>query len=213
MRLGSTGLNSPCLDALANDLREQLALLDIKGLDRLGDVRVAVMGAPEIERNFHEAMDLVVFVDVVGEPSRDDGGRIGASVLQGAHVLEGAGDGTLDRRPKQIGLAVEVVIDQRRIDVQSLGDVLDRHRGEVALGEKIERSGKEIVDAAGAVPVARYARLADILPRRACARSKSLLGCCVMPLFSDCLRRLADASAGRPSDRRLTARKTRLQSI
>ena len=109
------------------------------------------MSAPKVERDFHEAVDLCELVDVILEPSRKDGGRIGALVFQGAHAFKRAGDGVLDRRPEQIRLAVEIVIDERRIDAEGLGDVLDRHRGEVALGKKIEGSGKEFVDAAGAV--------------------------------------------------------------
>ena len=102
------------------------------------------MRAPEVESDFHKAMDLGKFVDMVREPGSDDRRRIGASVVQRAHVLEGAGDRVLDRRPEQVRLAVEVVIDERGVDVESLGNVLDGHRGEVALGEKIERGSQEL---------------------------------------------------------------------
>ena len=141
-------------DALANDPRQELALLDVEAVDGVGDVRIALVRPSEVEGNFHEAMDLGIFVDMVRKPGRDDGGRIGASVVEGAHVLEGSGDGALDRRPKQVGLAVEVVIDERGVDVESLGNVLDRHRGEVALGEKVERRSQELVHAAGAMLLA-----------------------------------------------------------
>ena len=149
------------------------------------------MRAPEIEGNLHEAMDLGIFVDMVREPGCDDGGRIGASVVEGAHVLEGAGDGVLDRRPEQIGLAVEVVIDERSVDVERLGDVLDRHRGEVALGEKIERGSQELVDAAALCssrPGLRGAALRTVLSPRF-LRSISLFGWWVILPFSDFVHR------------------------
>src|SRR5262245_17759847 len=132
-------------DALANDPRQELALLDVETLDRGGDVGIGLVRPPEIQGDFHKAMDFGKFVDMVREPGRDDRRRIGASVVESAHVLKGTGDRVLDRRPEQVRLAVEVVIDERGIDLKSLGDVLDGHRGEVALGEKIERGSQELV--------------------------------------------------------------------
>ena len=147
------------------------------------------MRAPEVEGNFHEAMDLGIFVDMVGEPGCDDGWRIGASVVESAHVLEGAGDGVLDRRPEKIGLAVEVIIDERSVDVERLGDVLDRHRGEVALGEKIERGSQELV--AGATLVAPGACRSSPAhgPAPRFLRSISLFGWWVILPFSDFIHR------------------------
>ncbi len=96
-------------------------------------------------------MNLRIFVDVVGEPGSDDGGRIGAPVVQSAHILEGASNGVLDRRPEEIRLAVEIVIDERRVDVERLGYVLDGHRGKIALGKKIERRGQKFLDTGAAM--------------------------------------------------------------
>ena len=142
--VGINRLEQPLLDAFTNDLREQLALLDVEALDGVGDVRIAFVRCAEIERYLHEAVNLGIFVDVIGEPRSDNRRRIGALVIQGAHVLEGAGDGMLDRGTKQIGLAVEIVIDQRGVDAKRAGNVLDRDRCEVPLGEQIQGYGKEI---------------------------------------------------------------------
>ena len=61
----------------------------------------------------------------------------------------------LDLRPEEIGFAVEVIVDERSVDVERLGDVLDRDRSKVALGEKVERGSQELV--AGATLVAPWA--------------------------------------------------------
>src|SRR5262245_28199222 len=167
---GIDGFEQSLLHPVTDDLGEEPAFLDVKSLDRLGDGRVALMGTPEIERDFNKAMYFVVLVDVVGKPGGQDGGGVGALVLQGADVLEGADYGALDRRPKQVRLAVEIVIDQGRIDIERLGNVLDRDRGKVPFGKQLERGGEKAVAAAGTWPKVRETSLAGALPRAACAR-------------------------------------------
>src|SRR5262245_63259296 len=172
---GVDGFEQSPLHPVTDDLGEEPAFLDVKGLDSFGDGRVALMGTAEIERNFNKTVYFVVLVDVVGEPGGEDGGGVGALVLQGADVLEGADYGALDRRPKQVRLAVEIVIDQGRIDIERLGNVLDRDRGKVALGKKLKRRGKKAVAAARTWPKARETSLAGSLSCAACARMLGLL--------------------------------------
>ena len=172
---GIDGFEQALPHTVADDFGEDPAFLDIKGLDRFGDGRVALMGTAKIECNFNKTVDFVVLVDVVGEPGGEDSGGVGALVLKRADVFEGADHGALDRRPKQVRLAVEIVIDQGRIDIERLGNVLDRDRGKVALGKKLERSGEKAVAAARTWPKARETSLAGTLPSAACARMLGLL--------------------------------------
>src|SRR5262245_32125908 len=82
--VGVDRLEHALSDALTNNPRQQFALLDVEALERIGDVRIALMRAPEIEGDFHDAMDFGKFVDMVGEPRCDDGRRSGASVVERA---------------------------------------------------------------------------------------------------------------------------------
>ena len=79
---GVDGFEQPLLHAVSDDLGKDLAFLDVKGLDRFGDGLVALMGTAEIECNFNKSVDFVVLVDVVGEPGGEDGGGVGAVVLE-----------------------------------------------------------------------------------------------------------------------------------
>src|SRR5262245_29777643 len=167
---GVDGFEQSLLHPVTDNLREEPAFLDVKGLDRPGDGRVALMGTAEIERNFNKTVYFVVLVDVVGEPGGKDSGGVSALVLQGADVLEGADYGALDRRPKQVRLAVEIVIDQGRIDIERLGNVLDRDRGKVPFGKQLERGGEEAVATDRTWPKARETSLAGALRGAACAR-------------------------------------------
>src|SRR5262245_23424715 len=70
--------------ALTNNPRQQFALLDVEALDRIGDVRIALMRAPQIKGDFHEAM-FGKLVDMVGEPRCADGRSRGAAVAERGH--------------------------------------------------------------------------------------------------------------------------------
>src|SRR5665648_1043245 len=109
------------------------------------------MCASEVERDFHEAMNLCIFFYVVLEPSRQDVRWICALVLQRAHILKGAGDGALDGRPEEIRLAVKIVVDESRVDAERAGDVLNGHGREVPLGKEIKRRSEKFVYTGGAV--------------------------------------------------------------
>ena len=74
--VGICRLEHSLLYALSKIVREEFSLFDIKVFYRIGDVWIALMRASEIEGNFHEAMDLGIFVDVVGEPCGNDGHRL-----------------------------------------------------------------------------------------------------------------------------------------
>ena len=67
--------------------------------------------------------------------------------LELAEVSEYLVDGELDRRAEEVFLALEIIIDQRGVDRRGAGDVLDRHRCEIALGEEIERGRREVAAA------------------------------------------------------------------
>lgn len=145
------GLEYLLADSVADDLRKHLTFFVVEPVDGLRDLRVAFMRASEVECNLHEAVNLRVLAHVILQPSRKDARGIRIPVAQCTDVLKRAPNSMLDRRPEQVRLAVEVIIDESCIDAESFGDVLDRNGREVTLGKKIERGRKELINAIGAL--------------------------------------------------------------
>jgi len=113
------------------------ALLVVEALDDAVDHRFLRARTRVVEHDLDELANRLRELQIGLEPVIDQVYRIAVALAQTPVVVECLRHRVLDGGAKQRLLAVEIVIDERRVDARRLGDVLDRDRSEVAAREQL----------------------------------------------------------------------------